>query len=41
MKKFFDCLTEFFSSMARARAASSLARMHKYEEARNVMLDKS
>lgn len=41
MKKFFDCLTDLFGAMARARAASSLARMHRYEEARNVMQEKS
>ena len=41
MKNFFKALTGFLNSIAEARAASSLARMHKYEEARNVMLRKS
>ena len=30
-------LTSMFASMAQARAASAMARMHRYEEARNIM----
>ena len=41
MKRFFQVVTSFLNGLAQARAAATLARMHKYEEARNVMLDKS
>ena len=41
MKNFFKALSSFLNSIAQARAASSLARMYKYEEARNVILRKS
>ncbi len=33
MKNFLNFLTDFLSSLAQARAASSLARMHRYQEA--------
>ncbi len=36
MKNFLKSLTKFFSAMAQARAASSLARMGKFEEAKNI-----
>ncbi len=40
MKKFLNCITDFFSSLAQARAAASLARMHRYEEAAEKMQSK-
>ncbi len=36
MTKFLKSVCSFFSAMAEARAASSLARMGKIEEAKNV-----
>ena len=41
MKHFFKSLTSFLNGLAQARAAATLARMYKYEEARNIMLKKS
>lgn len=33
MKKIINFITDFFSSLARARTASSLARLHRYDDA--------
>lgn len=38
MKKFFDCLTDFFASIARARVATAMVRQHRYDDARKEML---
>jgi len=38
MNKFFKCLTNFFSSLAQARAASSLARLGHYDESVKTIL---
>lgn len=38
MKNFLDMLTNFFSSLAQARAASSLARMGHTDESIKVIL---
>lgn len=40
MKKFIDCLTDFFSSIAKARTAAGLARLHRYDDAVAVMTKK-
>lgn len=37
MKKFIDCVTDFFNTIARARTAASLARLHRYDDAVAVM----
>jgi hypothetical protein len=34
MKQFFKVLADLIDTIGRARAAASLARMHKYEEAK-------
>ncbi len=36
MKNFLKSIGNLFSAMAQARAASSLARMGKFEEAKNI-----
>lgn len=38
MKTFFNTIMGILEALGKARAASSLARMHKYDEARKVML---
>lgn len=38
LTKISSAITLFLNSIAEARAATVLARMHKYEEAKNVMV---
>jgi len=38
MKKIANLLTSFFASLAKARTASSLAKLHHYDEATKVIL---
>lgn len=33
MKKFIDCVTDFLNAIARARTASALAKLHRYDDA--------
>lgn len=40
MKNFLKFLFDVIESLGRAKAATALARVHKYEEARQVMLVK-
>lgn len=38
LQKFSSTITAFLNSIAEARAATVLARMHKYEEANKIMV---
>jgi hypothetical protein len=40
MKKLLKTISSLLNSIAEVRAASSLARMHKYEAATNVIIGK-
>lgn len=37
MKNFFNTIISIFESFGKARAATALTRIHKYEEARKIM----
>ncbi len=40
MKKFLSLIKEIINAISEARQASALSKLHRYEEAKNIMTNK-